>query len=1252
MRRPVALLLSGLIVAISSAVVQHSTASAATATVEGVVTDTSGNPIAGATVLVQRQPNESYGLTATSGVDGHYSISGLFDGTWKVVAAAPGYAARFGNAASWDDGASIDVTIDGTIPFDVQLPRTSASISGVVTDPDGAPVPGVQVQANPAPGFGPTYFLPFGSGLYAQAITDADGAFALPGLAPSSFVVSFTTQYYGDTGPTPPSPFVNEVYLDAADPSGATFVVTSEDAVTSGIDAQLNRGATVSGLVTDANGDPMPNVAVVTNSLAEFGGVFTDEQGRYTLIGVPGGDTELRAYDSESSRIAVYHAPGAVDQTQIHIDLGVDYTGFDIQFESVETVFVTVLGSGGALEQGAMVACRDPGMPVVVPPPLPFWSPNVECTSGPLLFPPGSSREVQLPLGTYNAVGTRGAGGFDPSQFALSDVTTFTLVAGVPLDCTFVLDGVASCAATDPTTIDGDSVAAIVEDGAPNGGDGNADGIRDATQSNVTSLPSYLDDGFVTFVVAPNLQITLASVTAPTSPAFMPETGSMRVRIGGLPLGGATDLTILRTNVGPADELSSFDYSGPSFPTRKPIPADFDGNTIVTHLVDGNGFDAPWDITGSGVADGSITLDATPVVGDHTPPVITCPSPAPTFQLGRFGFVTATVSDVGSGVAGSTILQQFVFAQAIGTSSVTFNASDVAGNTTTQTCDYVVVAVPIDDVPPTIQCFGTPSFEVGQLGFVQAFAFDNVGIVGSSFLSQLADTSQPGNFAATFSASDIAGNTTTTDCPYVVLGPPPLDLTPPTIVCPETPEFQTGQFAILYANAYDDVAPLQQLVYQYVDTSTAGEFSTTMYATDYAGNTASKDCSYRVVGPPPDRTPPTIVCPDSLEFQVGIGQVFVFANAYDDVGPTVQWIYFYADTSEEGDFTVTLHAWDYAGNEAVQDCSYRVLGDLDDVDSVVEDGAPNGGDGNADGVPDRNQRHVTSLAEPDGDGYVTVVNAYSAQQHLVSSSTVAEAGPTPPGIDLIGGAYDVRFDYPYASLYVVRSEEPVYPQLAAWNGAAWTRWPGFAFDGDALDLDGPYNGTVTLRFAPAEIDSTPPRVECPSDTPHFLLNDPAASINVAVSDDGSGVDSPVVTVPVDASSLGDRSAFVIASDRIGNTNYAFCPYRVGVDIALVSPGAGDSLKVKAGKVAPIVWRASDFNGDPVTTDAHFVSITGSPVDCPRGRETQATTSGSGGPFQDDAGLWRYGFTAPTGRGCYLVRVDVVGDSATGLIRVH
>ena len=65
---------------------------------------------------------------------------------------------------------------------------------------------------------------------------------------------------------------------------------------------------------------------------------------------------------------------------------------------------------------------------------------------------------------------------------------------------------------------DGDGVFNAVEDGAPNEGDGNWDGIPDRTQPNVTSLPTATNRGYMTLVLSNCTQ--LKNVTALTeSPA-------------------------------------------------------------------------------------------------------------------------------------------------------------------------------------------------------------------------------------------------------------------------------------------------------------------------------------------------------------------------------------------------------------------------------------------------------------------------------------------------------------------------------------------------------------------------------------------------------------------------------------------------------------------------------------------------------------------------------------------------------------
>ena len=88
-----------------------------------------------------------------------------------------------------------------------------------------------------------------------------------------------------------------------------------------------------------------------------------------------------------------------------------------------------------------------------------------------------------------------------------------------------------------PTADDGDGIAATIEDAAPNGGDGNRDGLVDSRQSNVASLPAAVDvngngtlDDYVT-IVAPE-GTTLTNVRALQVPSDNPPPGGVRLPYG------------------------------------------------------------------------------------------------------------------------------------------------------------------------------------------------------------------------------------------------------------------------------------------------------------------------------------------------------------------------------------------------------------------------------------------------------------------------------------------------------------------------------------------------------------------------------------------------------------------------------------------------------------------------------------------------------------------------------------------------
>ncbi len=122
-------------------------------------------------------------LTTTAGVDGSYSFPGATLGTFTVRAARQGIAGQ-GQASSVVDrpGQLVEVPVVVTIQQE-----SSATLSGLVVDPNGTPVSSAQVVIN-----GPVGRRELSAGL--------DGTFTLPDLALGRYAVFAKSQNANDGG--------------------------------------------------------------------------------------------------------------------------------------------------------------------------------------------------------------------------------------------------------------------------------------------------------------------------------------------------------------------------------------------------------------------------------------------------------------------------------------------------------------------------------------------------------------------------------------------------------------------------------------------------------------------------------------------------------------------------------------------------------------------------------------------------------------------------------------------------------------------------------------------------------------------------------------------------------------------------------------------------------------------------------------------------------------------------------------------
>jgi parallel beta-helix repeat protein len=156
---------------------------------------------------------------------------------------------------------------------------------------------------------------------------------------------------------------------------------------------------------------------------------------------------------------------------------------------------------------------------------------------------------------------------------------------------------------------DSDCVSDKVEDGAPNGGDGNKDGVLDSDQDNVASLPNAADGRYVTLASPHGTQLVDVIAIGNPSPGAPPSgvafpVGFFEFKVDGITAGGSTTVTLYLpqgvetyykygpTPDDPSDHSYEFLFDGTT-------GAEIIGQTVVLHLVDGQRGDD--DVTANGV---------------------------------------------------------------------------------------------------------------------------------------------------------------------------------------------------------------------------------------------------------------------------------------------------------------------------------------------------------------------------------------------------------------------------------------------------------------------------------------------------------------------------------------------------------------------------------------------------------------------------------------------------------------------------
>lgn len=275
-----------------------------------------------------------------------------------------------GNPATFSYTAADDLGLTASAMIKVALDIPSdgtGSISGRITDPQGRPVYGVEVRS---------YISSYRLGL-----SDADGRYRVGGLGAGDHAIHFRPPQGVNLAP--------EYHSDAPTQNEARIIPVAEGAAVDGIDEILQQGGTISGVVTDENGNPATGVTVYACCQSSWhANVGAD--GSYSLVGLAAGEHTIQFVPNGQNLLKeCYNDNASCTAPQpVTVTLGSDVTGID-----------AVLATAGSISGRVTNAAGQPLAGVTVD----VW-PTTCCGTGWATATTNSDgiyRAVGLPTGTY-----------------------------------------------------------------------------------------------------------------------------------------------------------------------------------------------------------------------------------------------------------------------------------------------------------------------------------------------------------------------------------------------------------------------------------------------------------------------------------------------------------------------------------------------------------------------------------------------------------------------------------------------------------------------------------------------------------------------------------------------------------------------------------------------------------------------------------------------------------------------------------
>ncbi|MGB0384201.1 MAG: carboxypeptidase regulatory-like domain-containing protein [Ardenticatenaceae bacterium] len=317
--------------------------------ITGVVSDPDGNPLSDVSVEV-RQYQEAhdywesvnYGYTDSNG---QYEIAGLRSGTYRLAFFhwEGRYLPEFYNDAADVESATDIVVTQGETTSDISVSLSEGGhITGTITDANGTLLPEVAVEVYH---YNSEYNYWEWNG---YAVTDSTGKYDVPGLMSGTYRVAFL-DWQGR--------YLPEYYDNAADLESATDVPVTAEQTTEGINASLSEGGHITGSITNADGNPVPDIAVEVYQYHETEQVWlsihyghTDGSGRYDVGGLQSGTYRVGFFDWQSRYVSEFYndAPDLQSATDIEVTEAQTTSGIDAQLGEGGHITGTVRAPDGS----------------------------------------------------------------------------------------------------------------------------------------------------------------------------------------------------------------------------------------------------------------------------------------------------------------------------------------------------------------------------------------------------------------------------------------------------------------------------------------------------------------------------------------------------------------------------------------------------------------------------------------------------------------------------------------------------------------------------------------------------------------------------------------------------------------------------------------------------------------------------------------------------------------------------------------